>query len=67
MSQASNEQHTSLAEETSKHVALQFRRDAELENSEAHTELIFLLKNNCPTNTIMGESSDSYVIFFAHK
>lgn len=41
-SQASNERLTSTAEETPKPAALKFRSDAELEPSEAHTELIFL-------------------------
>jgi len=57
MSQSSNKWLTSIAEETPRHAALKFRRDAELEPSEAYIELIFLLtKNNFLTNTSMGES-----------
>lgn len=43
MSQTPNKHLTSIAEETPKHAALKFRRDAAFELSEAHTELIFLL------------------------
>lgn len=68
-SQASNERLTSTAEETPKRAALKIRSEAELEPSEAYTELIFLsTKNNCPTNTSMGESWRwLYIISFAHK
>lgn len=48
MSQTSNKHLTSFAEETPKHAALKFRSDAEFEPSEAHTELICMLKKLMP-------------------
>lgn len=44
MSQTFNKHLNSTAEETPKHAALRFRSDGEFEPSEAHMELIFLLR-----------------------
>lgn len=44
MSQTSNKCLNSIAEETPKHAAVKFRSNTEFEPSEAHTELIFLLR-----------------------
>lgn len=69
-SQSPNKQLTSTAEETPKGAALKFGSNADLEPSEAYTELlIFLLtKNKCPTNKSMGASWWwLYVLSFAYK
>lgn len=67
MSQTSNKHLTSIAEETPKHVALKFRSNAEFEPSEAHTELIFLLRKINALQTqgtpLWGSHRDGYVSF----
>lgn len=62
MSQTSNKYLASTAEETPKHAALNFRSYAEFEPSEAHTELIFLLRKvNALQIRVRGSRGDGYV------